>query len=151
MGRRPLPDHVKIARGTFEPRQSEAARAARTASNIALFPTLSEIPEPEIPMGPVGRKAYDTWARRLLETGRLTMVSVGYVQQYALALDSMDKLQAMGKPISANYMTVANRALDQIKALDVDLPIGKQAQSQGKFARSGFSAGIRRPPAGGDR
>lgn len=118
--------------------------------NVVPFPTLLELPEPDMPLGEAGRKEFDRLIRQLFDAGRLTQIAYRRVVTVALLVDSMHRLLAKGKPVPASYANQIQRALGELEGEVGKKPIaGPEASRQSRFARNGFanrSAGSRSNP-----
>jgi hypothetical protein len=145
MGRKPLSDAEKLARGTLDNRTSEVARAKATANKVHAFPTLREIPEPTVPFAEdsVGRKTYDRWARFLFDAGHLTVISQGFVENLAMADQTIAAMALAGKPVPASVLTQRNRALGELKILDVDPSLTPNKPEDNVFRKNGFARRLR--------
>lgn len=125
-------------------RYSDAARRERALErNVLAFPTLREIPEPDLPLREFGRKIYDQWTRRLLDAGMLTVTTVAIVERMAVAKDAIEKRLSEGKDPSGKFLEILRGAQLELKALNVDQPLGPDAGKPNKFSVNGFPARLR--------
>ena len=142
-------DAAKVASGrALDPRTSEEGRAkAALERSVIPFPRLRDVPEPTLPLGEYGRKVYDNWARRLLDSGLLTVITASFIEQLALADDAIRAQSAVGKTPSSRYMEIRRGALLKLESLNVDHSLVPDPDKQNRFARNGFPG--RRALAGG--
>jgi hypothetical protein len=135
-----MSDKDKIARGTFRPDKSENARALAGLAKIHAFPTFREIPPSTVPLGAVGQAEYDTMSRVLFDAGRLTLFTHRSIEALALAKDTVAMLHAVGKPVSGRLLEQMNRALGDLRLVDVDQSLVPHKPAVNRFANSGFAA-----------
>lgn len=145
MGRKPLSDAEKQSRGTFDSRSSETERAKATVAKVHALPVFREIPEPTVPFaeGSVGRKTYDKWARILFDAGHLTVISQGFVENLAMSDQTIAAMAEAGKPVPASVLTQRNRALGELKIIDVDPSLTPQKPEDNVFRKNGFARRLR--------
>ncbi|MCW5697359.1 MAG: hypothetical protein KIS96_11595 [Bauldia sp.] len=124
--------------GRIDGRFTEEARAMREVDKVVAFPKLREVPEPTVPLGTNGRKTFDFWTRRLLEVGLLTAVSIGYVENLALADDKIHERRAAGKEVPDKTLELRRSMLLKLEALNVDQNLVPNPEKTNKFARNGF-------------
>jgi len=65
--------------------------------DVVTLPNYSAIPEPFIPLGKEGQRAYETWCRDLIQIGALTSISRGYAESVGVAVDEIIAAKARGK------------------------------------------------------
>lgn len=97
-----------------------------------------EIPEPTLPLGPEGRRAYDEWCRNLLRAGLLTVKSKEVVESFALSVDATKRAIDTGKNIRA-ALEMRRAAQMKLEKLDVDRTIITSAGGENPYARFGFA------------
>jgi hypothetical protein len=140
-----LTDEEKLARGTLDERTSEAARGKREIGKILKFPVLREIPEPKFVLTPVGRKTFDFWAKKLMEAGLLTESSIGYIENLALADDSITAAIAKGKSPAYTLLETRRKNLQWLETLNVDTSVAAGQTQKGTFASHGFANRLQLP------
>lgn len=144
MGRGAISDAEKLANGTFYRRSSEDARALRVVEKIRLHPALNDVPEPKFPLrSPSARKEYDTWARRLHETGLLTTETHAWVSIYATSSEAIEITVAAGKAPSGAHLKAYTDALTKLQKLNVPLSLTPVAKKESRFAVNGFPGRVR--------
>ncbi len=133
-------DAAKIAAGkTLDKRSTEEARARQALERSVIpFPRLRDVPEPSIPLSEVGRKVYDAWSRRLCDSGLLTAITSGFIEQLALADGAIHDQSAAGKTPSSRYMEIRRGALLKLESLNVDHSLVPDPDKQNRFSRNGF-------------
>jgi hypothetical protein len=143
MSRRALTDEEKKARGTFEERDSEVNRTKRHLATVHAFPTFREIPEPTVPLGEAGRRAYDKWARILFDAGHLTEISQGFIQIVGQYEDASAYYHERGKPLPTQWVQIHKAALGELKYLNADKSLAPKQEKSNPFARNGFARRLR--------
>lgn len=117
--------------------------------NVVAFPTLLELPEPDMPLGDAGRREFDRLIRLLFDAGRLTQIAYRRVVTVALLIDSMHLVLSKGKAVPASYANQLQRALGELEGEVGKKPIaGPDSARENRFVRNGFAA---RSPRPGDR
>lgn len=145
MAGRALTDAEKIARGTLDDRTSSASRAKREIAKILAFPVLKEIPEPTFPLEEKGRATFDFWSNRLLNSGLLTQVSLGYIENLAMTDDIIaDHLSKKERP-AVNLLEARRKSLQWLETLNVDSTVYAGEAKKGAFATHGFARRLRTP------
>ena len=137
-----LTDEEKKRRGTFRPDMSEEVYKARAAEKIVTGPWLKQIPEPECPLGEVGRRKYDEFTRQLFDQNKLTSVTQMYAEIASGLFEKIHSLKAAGKHPTGSDVTQLQRALDALKIAE-DAPKIANPGKQNKFASCGFSSRLR--------
>lgn len=145
MGRPSLPDEEKIRRGTYREDTSEAARARSAAAKVLKFPVLREMPEPRFSLGQVGRKTFDFWARKLLEAGLLTEISLAHVEGLAIADEQIEARISQGREVSNSSLLARSKYLQHLEALNVDTSFHANQAKKSEFASHGFPNRLRTP------
>lgn len=147
MGIHALSDAEKKRRGTFKPEKSEEARARKAVDNVMAFPVLDEVPRCRWPLKPngLGLQSYTSWCRRLINAGLLTDVSLGYVEQFAIAEDKIEKRLDGGLDVPDKAMEVRRSALMKLEALNVDTSLVPNQAQKGAFGKNGFAGRLRDP------
>ena len=140
MGIYGLSDAAKVAAGKpLDPRSTEEARAKTALERSVIpFPRLRDVPEPSIPLQEAGRKTYDSWARRLRDSGLLTVITAGFIEQLALADDAIRAQSGLGKMPSSRFLEIRRGALLKLESLNVDHSLVPDPDKQNRFARNGF-------------
>jgi hypothetical protein len=145
-GRRKLiSDEEAKARGTFRAHNSEAASLAKAAERVIAGPWLSEIPEPTLPLGDVGRKEYDRLARSLFEQNKLTIVTQARAEQAALLLQTQFERLSAGKSVPAASVKQRDNLLRDLNIAEKAQPIASPGNKPKKFGRVGFSTRLSAP------
>lgn len=139
MGRRALPEEQRLPKG-----RTQEEREARVVAQVRIHPALQRIPEPDFVLGPAAREKFDYWARRLHETGLLTVETLQWVNTYALAFDTIQKVQAAGKTPSAAHLKALNDAQIRLEKLNVDVSLTPVQAAGNRFKVNGFPARMRR-------
>jgi hypothetical protein len=142
---RKLTDAEKIARGTLDERTSETARAKREIGKILAFPVLKEIPAPTFPLNEVGTKTYQFWANRLLDTGLLTQVSLGHIENLAMTEDIIASNLKSGERPAVNLLEARRKSLQWLETLNVDTTVFAGEAQKGAFSSHGFPGRLRAP------
>lgn len=109
------------------------------SSNVVLLGTYSEIPTPDLPLTPIGRKIYDEWCRTLLSAGLLTIKSKDQVEMYAISKSAIAEALKKGKTPPRN-MTEAFRAASlRLEKLDANKTLGEASGHANPYATFGFA------------
>jgi hypothetical protein len=144
MGRPALTDAAKLAKGTFDPRYSEEARAERSGQTVVAFPTLQEIPECRFPLEPggIGQQTYDRLIRTLHEQGRLTMLTHMKVEILAAGMEDLRNKMASGMRVPAGLPSRLMTSIAELERESVDRAFnGSSVKGQeNKFLSNGFAA-----------
>lgn len=143
-GRPAMSDAEKAAKGVYAPKGfTEEARTARKLAKVHAFPVFREIPEPTFPLGDVARNTYDTWCRRLFDTGHLTVMAQEWVMSLSIADQISADLMRAGKAVPVAVVHQRNKALAELKYLDADQSLVPQQPKNNRFARNGFPSRLR--------
>lgn len=134
-----LSDEEKIRRGTLDKRHTEVARAERAAEKIVIGPWLSDIPEPDLPLGEVGRKKYFELVRSLFDTGKLTLATKMLSEQAAVLQEQMHRRMSEGKTVPTNMSEKIQRVIAQLGIAENAPQIARPKETAGKFTFAGFS------------
>lgn len=125
------------------------------ADKIVTGPWISEIPEPDLPLGRLGKKRYGELCRALLEQQKLTVVTLALVEQVAVLTDEQERRIKAKLGIPLGLTDKMQRALAQLKIAEGARQIGGHPR-ENKFAGSGFAhrgaapVRLRRVAAGSD-
>lgn len=117
----------------------EGEEPAPSPTNVRLFPTFKEIPEPDLPLDVVGRPIYYDWCRKLLERGLLTMQARESIQMLALAKQGMTANLTKGKPVTRQNFDMYRAATIQLSKLDVDQNMGEATGQGNIYETFGFA------------
>lgn len=145
MARTPLTDEEKLRRGTLDARTSEAGRARREVAKVLAFPVLRKVPKPSFPLGERGRQSFDYWTRRLHDAELLTAVSLGKIENLALADDEISAKIAGGKSVPVRLMEKRDQSLNWLQSLNVDGSVISGETKKSAFASHGFPNRLRTP------
>lgn len=149
MGRMPLSDAEKKARGTFKPGESENSRATAAVSNVLAFPVFSQIPPCSLPFREhsKGLRVYTEWCQDLVDAGLLTKVSLKWVEQLAIAEEKIDACIRLSKNVPDRAMEHRATALRHLERLNVDKSLVEGQAKTGAFRKNGFPSRLRLPAA----
>lgn len=134
-----LSDDEKKRRGTLDSRHTEKARAAKAAEKVVIGPWLSEIPEPDLPLGEVGRKKYFELVRSLFDSGKLTLATKMLSEQAAVLQEQMHRRMTEGKSVPTNMSEKIQRVIAQLGIAENAPQIARSKETAGKFTFAGFS------------
>lgn len=137
-GRNRLSDAEKQARGTFDPSRSEAAYAKAAADKVIVGPWLTYIPEPTVPLNPVGRAEYDKLTKLLFEGNKLTTVTCGDCERLAVMKQQMVERLEAGKPVSMDLIKRMDSISVRLRIAE-DAPAIANPNEKSRFAGSGFA------------
>jgi hypothetical protein len=137
-GRGRIGDEEKKRRGTFRADESEAALGAAAAAKIITGPWLSKIPEPSIPLNEIGKAKYDEFTKLLFEGNKLTLVTVGDVERYAVMHQQMHGRLSAGKSVSQQLLNAMTSLSMRLKIAEDAPPLGNP-NKKGRFEGVGFS------------
>lgn len=141
-GRPPLSDAEKKKRGTFDPRFTAAAREERSAQKVvSLFgaDVVSTMPEPPEGLHPAAASEFREWCQRLLELKKLSKVWITKIELLAMARHASLVRIAEGKLPRGGDLAVIKSILSDLGALNVDKPASPSAESDNRFAFTGFA------------
>lgn len=118
-GRRPVPNVIKMLRGTDQPCRINKKEPKPKSDNIAMPAGMSK----------QAQKHWDLVSKQLKEAGILTNLDVHaleiYCESYALWKDATDKINTHGAvvkgnngfPVRSPYLMVAQRGFDQMRTM----------------------------------
>lgn len=136
-GRR-VSDEEKRKKGSYQPCRSEEANAKRAAEKIISGPWLKSIPEPQIPLGEVGRKKYDEYANLLFKGNKLTSVTCDDCERFAVLWEQMHEARAAGRKVSMQAINRMDAIAARLRIAD-EAPAIANPNQKNRFAGSGFS------------
>jgi hypothetical protein len=141
IGRPPKSDAEKRLKGTFDPRFSEAARAANLQGNVvALRPdVVSSLPECPNSLSGEAKEFFLKWTRRLYETGKLTELLILEVETAAAAHQNIRIAGRAGKSSKGGDMTAIRAFINKMTYLSVDTPAALGDAKPSKWAAIGFA------------
>lgn len=137
-GNNRLSDAEKKAKGTFRADQSEAVYAARAGANVITGVFLSRIPEPTIPLNDDGLAKYDEYTKLLFDQNKLTVVTCGDCERYAVMHQQMCARLSAGKNVPMDL-------IKRMDAISIRLRIAENAPTiaspgaKNRFEGAGFS------------
>ena len=137
-GRPRLSDEEKIERGTFNPSRSDAVAAAKAAEKVVVGPWLTAVPEPTIPLNEVGRAKYDEYTGLLFSNNKLTKVTCGDCERYAVMHQRMHQLLSEGKPVPQQILNAMNSLSVRLRIAE-DAPAIANPNQKNRFAGAGFA------------
>ena len=137
-GHNRLTDEEKRRRGTFQKQFSDEVYDARAAEKVIIGPWLSEIPQPELPLGEFGRKTYDDLTKMLFEQNKLTQVTCMLVEQVAALRQKQMNMMAAGKDPPVSLSNKISGLLANLRIAENAPTIASPGQKN-RFAGSGFS------------
>lgn len=138
-------DEDKKARGTFQSNRGAEAMARQKVSKVLQFPVLREMPESSFPLGESGRKTFEFWARKLLEAGLLTEVTLRQVEGLAVADQKIADRLAKGREVSDATIETRRKVLHYLEGLNVDTSFFANQTKKSAFASNGFPNRLRTP------
>lgn len=145
MGRNRLSDDEKRARGTFQSNTSADAYGRREVSKVLQFPVLREIPKPTFHLGDRGMETFNFWARKLLDAGMLTRLTLDKIEGLALADDKLAARLKAGREISDATLNARLQYLKYLEGLNVDTAVVAGQTKKSAFATNGFPNRLRSP------
>lgn len=107
--------------------------------NVVYLDVLSEIPECDFKLGKKGQKTYNSWCKNLLDAGLLTIKTIGFIENLAIADDLTDKSLRNGGKNMRVAAEMKRSALLKLDKLDADSIIVTPGQSKGAFSNFGFA------------
>lgn len=145
MGRNRLSDNEKRLRGTFQANTSADAYGRKEVAKVLQFPVLREIPLPSFPLGGKGTETYNFWARKLLDSGLLTRLTLDKVEGLAMADDKLAARLKAGREISDATLNARLQYLKYLEGLNVDTSVVAGQTKKSAFATNGFPSRLRSP------
>ena len=137
-GRPRLSDDEKIERGTFNPSRSDAVAAAKAAEKVVVGPWLKDIPDPSVPLNEVGKAKYEQFAKLLLNSNKLTPVTCGDCERYAVMHQRVHQLLSEGKPVPQQILNAMNSLSVRLRIAE-DAPAIANPNQKNRFAGAGFA------------
>lgn len=116
------------------------------SGNVIRLPGLSDIPQPDMHLGPIGLKKYEEWCRALLAASALDFNTKGLVESYAVSCDLLNKAAREGKATRAP-LEMQGKALRMLQKLIVNGNVAQTgSKNKGTYDTFGFArrAGKRR-------
>lgn len=133
-----LSDEEKKAKGTFKQSRSEAVYDARAAAKVITGPWLTKIPEPTIPLNEIGRAKYDEFTKLLFDGNKLTTVTCGDCERYAVMHQQMHARLAKGEMVPQQLLNAMNSISVRLRIAENAAPIANPNEKK-RFAGAGFS------------
>lgn len=131
-------DEDKKARGVFRADRSEEAVLSKKVAKLFVGPWLTEIPEPELPLGEVGRAKYFELTRALKEQGKLSKPLIMRAEMAAMMWEKIHDLKARGEYPSGSDQSQLQRALDALDLANKATPIDNP-DKKNKFEGHGWA------------
>lgn len=144
-GHNRISDAEKKAKGTFRVDRTEEAYAEKAGAKVLAFPTLRQIPDPQLPLNEIGLAKYQELARLLFDAQKLTAITRDAAEAAAVQWQGMHKSLSEGKDIPAHRYLAFERAMKIINVANNAPQIGGVPQ-RSRFAQCGFAH--RRPTSG---
>lgn len=113
--------------------------AGQKPANVVRLDSYKEIPEPDLPLQPIGRKVYDDWCRNLLKFGVLTIQAKDAVEMLAIAKQSIAASLAKGKQPTRQAFDMQRAAMIRLEKLDAPETLGKADGHENPYAKFGFA------------
>jgi len=109
---------------------------------VVAHPAFRRVPECLFPLvHDKAKREYDSIARLLFNSGRLTMATHRDLCSYAMQFDVITRNSEAGKPIRAHSFVQMDRSRVRLKLDDLDTPIAAPEDAPvNKFSGAGFSA-----------
>lgn len=140
-GNNRLSDAEKKARGTFRPDQSDDAYNAKAAEKVITGPWLPSVPEPRLPLSPVGRDKYFEYANFLFEQGKLTRVVCDDIERFAVMHQQAHARLEAGKTVSMDLIKKMDAIAQRLRIAE-SAPAIASPGARNKFASIGTASSV---------
>lgn len=131
-GRKPLPTHLKVVRGTLRPGRKNASEPKPKADNIRM----------PAGMSPLAKKHWVTVCKQLKDAQIMTNLDVPalamYCEAYATWKDATDKITTIGAvvkgpngyPVRSPYLMVAQKSFEQMRSMLTEFGMTPSSRSK---------------------